>query len=47
MLHDGGQGHRERFCEFTDRDVAAAFKFSQQSAPGRISDGSKHTVQMV
>ncbi len=47
MLHDGGQGHCERFGQFADGDAVAPFKFGQQRAPRRIGDGGKHAVQAV
>ena len=47
MLHDGGQGHVERFRQFADGDAFAPFKFGQQRAPGRIGDSGKHAIEAV
>lgn len=47
MLHDRGQGHRERFRQFADGDAIASFQFGQQRAPRRIGDSGKDAVQLV
>ncbi len=45
MLHDGGQGDRERPRQLADGEPFFLVEPGQQGAPGRIGQGGKGAVE--
>jgi len=47
MLHDSGQRHRKRPCEFADRHVLFVTEPGEERSPGRIGKRRKGAVQRL
>lgn len=47
VLHDGGQRHRERLCEFAHRRAIPLAEMRDQRAPGGIGQGGESAIERV